>query len=183
MSEFNRHYIVLSIFTIAALACVIYSSRGGDPSYGSFGSGLAVGVLTAFYFLRRAELHLLSQGKIETEEVGSPTETTPFIDTKMTEDRAQDEHHDFEPPADGPDSFLEEVDHAPMPVEGIPEQARPVVARCACVCGCTRRSISGDVELCGNCHRWWVQQSERCECDFSTQDFCDCGAINHGIAV
>lgn len=52
--------------------------------------------------------------------------------------------------------------------------------RCSCVCGCEKRSISGELGLCGNCSRWWLQQSEKCECDYTATEFCECGVIQHG---
>lgn len=55
--------------------------------------------------------------------------------------------------------------------------------RCACACGCDRRSRGGLTDLCGSCIRWWQQQSMRCKCDYTVNQYCTCGAIRHGLRV
>ena len=60
------------------------------------------------------------------------------------------------------------------------EQTIDGISVCSCVCGCSLRSISGSNELCGNCERWWLQQSEKCICDYDEVNHCVCGSIQHG---
>lgn len=181
MSEFNRHYAVLSLFTICALGCVIYSSRGGDPSFGSFGSGLAAGILIAFFFMRRAEL-ALSKGTAGTLDKKSIESAEPRARVNESEPAALPSTLTLETmrsPRNNDTRTMEPISSARSTVE----QDHPTIKRCSCVCGCSRRSVADETELCGNCNRWWMQQSERCSCDFSVQEYCDCGAINHGVAV
>ncbi len=130
--------------------------------------------------------------------VESPRLEMPGTDASKIEAQMPEPVADPEPPTPLPGVELAVLDGEVPPVQADDEPSQqhedvsddgPIAAepgaeqsleRCSCVCGCEKRSISGELGLCGNCSRWWLQQSEKCECDYTVTEFCECGVIQHG---
>lgn len=191
MSEFNRQYLLLSIFVLAGLGAVVYTSQGGDPALGTFGSGIVIGVLIAFYVVRRAEMLIhramtrqdSNSGQSDLEEA---TFRSPRSESVENSSSIPNSLSSVEPRIHESERLPVHVQDEASSGEVIELQSNTefagILERCSCICGCSRRSITGDGDLCGNCLRWWIQQSDKCSCDDSTEE-CTCGAIRHGEAA
>jgi hypothetical protein len=193
MRQVRLTYLVLVLLLVAGIGGSLLTPFGVNEGVGTFSAGISIGVLIAIYVLRTAQLrsmeaistaHLNFHGsntsaKPENHLLAVERNEQPVIDRTPTETPkpATSERASNLLMFDAPVS----TDPQPqVPVAEQPEQAKQIQPdKCTCACGCQLKSRGGVIDLCGNCKRWFQQQSVRCTCDSITSDQCTCGAVKH----
>ncbi len=179
MTEFKRYYIVLALALVIAVAGSASTPLGWDVRVGNISAGAAIGVMLALFVLRVAELRARDGARTAHLDFHSSSEIAEFTDSVVADASQAEVRAPDEPQVAAVSNIL------PFTVAGerVPVQIRgqeQVDARlCSCICGCNWKAKDKIAELCGNCRRWWQQQTLRCECNYIESDSCVCGAINH----
>lgn len=193
MRQVKLIYLALGLLLIAGIGGSLLTLFGVNEGVGTFSAGISIGVLIAIYVLRTAELR--SMEAIRTAHLnfhGSRTNVKPEVE-EPTVERQEEPVVDRPPPENLKPASSERASNLLMfdspistdpqpqtPAAVQPEKIKQVQAdKCTCACGCQLRSRGGVIDLCGNCKRWFQQQSVRCTCDSMTSEHCTCGAVKH----
>ena len=188
MSDFKRLYVILSVFLLAGIGGSLVTPLGGDPRIGAFSVGLAFGVLVALTTTRIIELKIpaasgLAFLNFHSHIMESTTENTIAVPEPSSDEPALD---DLTSGNAGPaqvsnilDFVISDGSLSKAEVDPIRPSESTSAALCSCACGCEWSSKGGEMDLCGNCQRWWRQQSSRCKCDLTGTESCSCGAVKH----
>lgn len=178
----KKYYLILGLALLLGLGGSMFTPLGWDARVGNISAGLTVGVLVALYVLRVSELRSKESNRashlefhsiqIESRSAGSVnsdpavTDETPVETAEPEAEPATDNILPFTT-SDVEEEIVEPVPVATQRAEGI----------CACICDCKWKSKDSFSELCGNCRRWWQQQTLRCECPEPIA--CSCGTVKH----
>ena len=179
MTDFKRYYIVLAVALVAGIGGSLFTPLGWNSTVGNVSAGLTVGVLLTLYVLRVADLRAQENARATFLEFHPSDELSTSNPERTAVNREPVEREASAGEVSPPDNI---VPFTPSQVEvKQPGKVKDsdTASKCACICGCRWKSKDKIAELCGNCRRWWQQQTLRCKCDYIESDACVCGAIKH----
>lgn len=195
MKEFKLQYLVLGTLLLASIGGSLSTPLGVDSRVGNISAGIAIGVMFAIAVLRTIDLkktetariaHLDFHGSRTVSLIGSvDAADAPSVEPVVEEPVAEEpvEVSSWPAPTKAPSNLVQfdtpDIPIRSLEISGLEKRDRTSLPICSCACGCEWRSKGGMEELCGNCVRWWQQQSLRCTCDSVHTDFCTCGAVKH----
>ena len=190
MKEFKLQYLVLGTLLLASIGGSLSTPLGLDSRIGNISAGVAIGVMIAIVVLRTIDLKNTETGRIAHLDFhGSRTiSLTGSVDAAaspsvelVAEEPVEVRSQPVLPKA--PSNLVQfdtpDIPIRPLETSHFEQRERTSLPLCSCACGCEWRSKGGMEDLCGNCVRWWQQQSLRCVCDSVHTDYCTCGAVRH----
>ena len=187
MEEFKRIYVTMSVLLVVAFIGSFQTTFGGNSSIGAFCAGASIAIIFSMTLIRIAELKARDSLNVAHLDFHRPA--TP-ADNEDEEGDSSDE---------ATDGFMDAVAAMKERVSNIVpfDASTPVIDEesdqvqqetvavamssdsCKCECDCQWKSKGGTADLCGNCLRWWFQQTERCTCDSAHTGQCVCGIVKH----
>lgn len=179
MTDFKRYYIILAVALLLGIGGSLFTPLGWHSTIGNVSAGLTVGVLITLYVLRVADLRAQENARATYLEFHPSQELAPSTAQPSASKSESADRNAIKAEPRRSDNILPFTTTTIEVKQAAKAEDDQSVRKCACICGCKWKSKDKIAELCGNCRRWWQQQTLRCKCDYIESDACVCGAIKH----